>query len=68
VAEVSREQLPPDTLQVGMQLIAEGQAGRRIVRIKEIKENSVVLDLNHPLAGKTLSFDVKVISVELPGK
>jgi FKBP-type peptidyl-prolyl cis-trans isomerase SlyD len=68
VAEVPREQLPPDPLQVGMQLIAEGQAGRRIVRIKEIKENTVVLDLNHPLAGKTLSFDVKVIRVELPGK
>ena len=33
--------------------------------VKEIKEKTVVMDLNHPLAGKTLVFDVKVIDVEL---
>jgi FKBP-type peptidyl-prolyl cis-trans isomerase SlyD len=68
MTEVPREQLPPDSLQVGMYLIAEGDSGRRIVRVKEIKEETVILDLNHPLAGKTLHFDVKVMSVELPGK
>ena len=31
--------------------------------ITEIKDKTVMLDFNHPLAGKTLTFDVKVIAV-----
>jgi FKBP-type peptidyl-prolyl cis-trans isomerase 2 len=31
--------------------------------IKEIKDDAVVLDFNSPLAGKTLEYDVEVISV-----
>jgi FKBP-type peptidyl-prolyl cis-trans isomerase SlyD len=68
VTEVPRDRLPEGSLEVGMQLVAQGQRGRHIVRIKEIKENTVVLDLNHPLAGKTLHFDVKVVDVDGPGK
>jgi FKBP-type peptidyl-prolyl cis-trans isomerase 2 len=34
------------------------------VRVHEIKENTVVLDLNHPMAGKTLLFDIKVLDVQ----
>jgi FKBP-type peptidyl-prolyl cis-trans isomerase SlyD len=67
VTEVPKEMLPPDALKVGTELVAQSQAGdRRIVRIKEIKEKTVVIDLNHPLAGKTLFFDVKVLGVEPP--
>jgi len=43
-----------------------GSGETRPVVVKEIKENTVVLDLNHPLAGKTLFFDVKVLGVEPP--
>ena len=30
--------------------------------VKEVNDNAVVADLNHPMAGKTLTFDVEVIA------
>ena len=66
-AEVPKTALPPEALNVGTRLMARNQAGEtRPVTVKEIKENTVVLDLNHPLAGKTLVFEVKVLGVEPP--
>ena len=32
--------------------------------IMEIKDQTIVLNFNHPLAGKTLEFDVKIVSIE----
>ena len=34
------------------------------VRVVEVKEDVVVLDANHPLAGKNLIFDLEVLEVE----
>ncbi len=31
--------------------------------MKEVKDDTVVLDFNHPLAGKTLHFDVTVLAI-----
>ena len=65
--EVPKEQIPPDALTVGAQLLATTGTGNTVpVKVKEIREATVVLDLNHPLAGKTLRFDVEVIEVEPP--
>jgi FKBP-type peptidyl-prolyl cis-trans isomerase SlyD len=66
IAEVPKESLPSDALVVGTALIAKGPQGERPVRVKEIREKSVVLDLNHPLAGQTLHFDVQVLGVTGP--
>ena len=64
--EVERERVPPD-VKVGSQLTGRASNGQtRAVRVKEIKEKTVVLDLNHPLAGKTLLFDVRILSVDEP--
>jgi FKBP-type peptidyl-prolyl cis-trans isomerase SlyD len=64
--EVGRERVPPD-VKVGSELTGRDPKGAtRTVRVKEIKEKSVVLDMNHPLAGKTLVFDVRVLSVDGP--
>ena len=37
--------------------------GVALATIKEIKEEVVLLDLNHPLAGKDLTFEVEIIEV-----
>ena len=67
--EVAKDALPPDALVVGTQLMARNAAGEgRPVVVKEIKEKTVVVDLNHPLAGKTLVFDIKVLGIEPPSK
>ena len=63
--EVPKEQIPVNGLKVGATLAAKGPQGQEIpVRVHEIKENTVVLDLNHPMAGKTLLFDIKILDVQ----
>ena len=65
--EVAKAMLPPEALTVGARLMAKNSAGeQRPVTVKEIKGETVVLDLNHPLAGKTLVFELKVLGVEPP--
>lgn len=66
--EVAKDRVPPDVA-VGAQLAARNSTGQvRVVRVKEIKAETVVLDLNHPLAGKTLHFDVKILDVKAPAR
>jgi FKBP-type peptidyl-prolyl cis-trans isomerase SlyD len=67
LAEVPKNLLPPGALKAGTRVMARSADGEtRPVTVKEIKDDTVVLDLNHPLAGKTLHFDVKVLGVEAP--
>jgi FKBP-type peptidyl-prolyl cis-trans isomerase SlyD len=63
--EVPKDKIPPDALKVGTVLMARDPQGQGIpARVHEIKENTVVMDFNHPLAGKTLFFDVKITEVK----
>jgi len=62
--EVPRDQLPKDVeLKEGMQLAAQGPQGVIPVVISEVKEDSVIVDFNHPLAGKDLVFEVEITEV-----
>ena len=65
IQEVPLDQIPPEARKAGTQLQGKGPDGR-IVRpmVKEVKEEVAVLDFNHPLAGKTLYFDVKILDVK----
>jgi len=64
--EIPRKQLPSDiTPKAGMTLMAHGKDNRPVpVRIKEVKGDVVVMDFNHPLAGKTLKFDIEVVEIK----
>jgi peptidylprolyl isomerase len=65
--EVPKDQFPEDMkLEAGMQLFAQTPQGPIPVNIAEIKENTVVVDFNHPLAGKDLIFDVEILQVRKP--
>jgi FKBP-type peptidyl-prolyl cis-trans isomerase 2 len=57
---VPKGKVPPDT-KVGS--VLQDKAGR-VLRVVEVTQDSVILDANHPLAGKELTFDVKIIKVE----
>jgi FKBP-type peptidyl-prolyl cis-trans isomerase SlyD len=63
--EIAKERVPPEGLKVGAILNGQGPQGQPLqARVHEIKEKTVVLDFNHPMAGKTLSFDVKIVDIQ----
>jgi FKBP-type peptidyl-prolyl cis-trans isomerase 2 len=60
---VTKEQVPPE-VKVGTRLRAQNGMEAKVV---SIDGNSVVVDTNHPLAGKALVFDINVLKVEKQG-
>ena len=63
--EVPQEQVPEEARQVGQVLYAETPNGQPFqVKVHEIREDAIVLDMNHPLAGEALTFDIRIVSVE----
>jgi FKBP-type peptidyl-prolyl cis-trans isomerase SlyD len=65
IQEIPRNQFPADeTIEPGMTFQAQGAHGPFLLRVKSVNDNdSVTVDLNHPLAGEQLHFDVKVVDV-----
>lgn len=63
--DVPAAEIPEEARVVGITLVAQAPNGQqRPVRVHEVKEEQIVLDLNHPLAGQALSFDVKILAIE----
>jgi FKBP-type peptidyl-prolyl cis-trans isomerase SlyD len=65
IGDVPRSQFPGEMeLKPGMMFQSQGHNGLISAKILEIKDdNTVIVDLNHPLAGKTLHFDVNIVEV-----
>ena len=64
LVEVPRQGLPPENMKVGLAFTAEGKNGQPMnAVIKEVRPESILVDFNHPLAGKTLDFDIEVLEV-----
>ncbi|NLA76052.1 MAG: peptidylprolyl isomerase [Deltaproteobacteria bacterium] len=63
--EIRRDQFPSDLeITAGMTFKSHGPQGPMIIKVKEIKNSdTVVIDLNHPLAGKRLHFDINITEV-----
>lgn len=66
VMDVDRESLPDEIdPEVGQQLQMHTQQGQAVpVQIAKVEDDHITVDANHPLAGRTLEFDVEVIEVE----
>lgn len=65
IIEFPRGQFPPDmNPEVGQQLMMSNGAGQSFpVTVKEVKEDSVILDANHPLAGQDLIFNIELVEI-----
>lgn len=54
----------PDKLQVGGVITGEANGQPFQAMVTGISDDEVTLDMNHPLAGKTLNFDIEIVEVE----
>jgi peptidylprolyl isomerase len=65
IQRVTKDRLPADPEpEVGMALHAKTPTGQTLTgRVTEIQDDTVVIDFNHPLAGKTLNFDVEIVEI-----
>ncbi|MBL4755752.1 MAG: peptidylprolyl isomerase [Flavobacteriales bacterium] len=63
------QQVPRDAfkgmedLAVGVKVQAETEQGIQVATVTDVKETEVTIDLNHPLAGVTLHFDVEIVDI-----
>jgi FKBP-type peptidyl-prolyl cis-trans isomerase SlpA len=66
IQEVKKTELPQDMEpEVGMGLVSKSPDGREMnLMVVEVKEESIVIDGNHPLAGKDLVFDLEVVEIK----
>lgn len=64
--EVEKDKLPEELqLEEGMGLVSKAPDGtERQLVLHEIKESTIVVDANHPLAGKDLTFEVELVEIK----
>ena len=64
IGEVARSQFPPDMeLRPGLRFQGEVAGGIRMFTVNGFECDKVTIDANHELAGKTLNFEVRIVSV-----
>ncbi len=61
VVEVPRKNFPVEKVKSGDVFQVERGGQARLVTVVEVKEETVTVDANHPMAGKNLAFSVEVV-------
>lgn len=64
IVKVPLEQMPGE-VEVGQSLQAQADNGQAVnVTVKEVNEDHVIIDGNHPLAGEELVFEIEILEIE----
>lgn len=65
VMQVDRSEFPQEAeIEVGQRFEASGSDGaRRIITIVDMSDDAVTIDANHPLAGKALTFEIRLLKI-----
>jgi FKBP-type peptidyl-prolyl cis-trans isomerase SlpA len=65
ILEVPKSQLPPEiNPEIGLQLMSQTPDGNQTpLLVTEVKEDTIIVDANHPLAGKDLIFEITLVSI-----
>ncbi|MFX1571803.1 MAG: peptidylprolyl isomerase [Promethearchaeota archaeon] len=62
IQKVPKDQFPKGPeLEPGLMLMIMGPQGPMLATIKTIEDDNVIIDLNHPMAGKVLNFKIKIV-------
>jgi FKBP-type peptidyl-prolyl cis-trans isomerase 2 len=64
IIKIPRDKIKMDEVELGAQLKATDENGQLLRGVvKEIKDQLVIVDFNHPLAGKELLFEIEIVHV-----
>ena len=65
VVEIDKKELPEDfKAEIGIQVsLEDGEGNVLYAVVKEVKDDTIVLDANHQLAGRSLNFEIKLVEV-----
>ena len=64
ILQIPRNQIQADEIEIGSILRGQDSGGKTIQGIvKDLNDEIVTVDFNHPLAGKELHFDIEVIEI-----
>jgi FKBP-type peptidyl-prolyl cis-trans isomerase 2 len=65
-AIIDRSQLPKEinnNITVGQQLVVQTEQGPVPVNVLELNAENVTIDMNHPMAGKDLTFEIRILKI-----
>lgn len=63
IQSFGRSAFPQRDLAPGMRFQTPGDDGPQVITVIEVRDDSVMVDTNHPLAGQTLSYALEVLQV-----
>jgi peptidylprolyl isomerase len=65
IKEVDRSKFPADfKFEVGQRIELPGEEGQSdLVTVLQVSKKTIILDINHPLAGKDLTIDIQLLEV-----